>query len=149
MPVDFKINNNTGLGRNLVERVRRQMEDALNDTLPELRDEIVSRTQSGRSINGGGFEAYSAAYAAATGKTTPNLTLSGDMLGSMDTSVSRNIGFIEGRIEIQGGFNRSKADWNQGGNSNIPARPFMGLSREQERRLIDAIGEAFIRLGRS
>lgn len=144
MPLKISIRNNTTLARARRE-LRRDINNALREQLPTIKDEIVSRTKAGQSIEGGAFARYSAAYAAATGKRTPDLTLTGQMLGSIKTRVTTAGEEAEGIIEVTGGFNRDKAVWNQGGNPNIPARPFMGLSKQQISVLIRKIRDAIIK----
>lgn len=135
----------------VVNKVRTEVAEALREALPEEQKEIVQRTQSGQSVEGGGFAPYSSAYARAkarlVGSASPvNLTLTGAMLGSLKNRVRRvSGGQVEGTIEVTGGFNRNKAEWNQGGNENIPARRFMGLSREQTRRLNRVVRQAVSR----
>ena len=92
-------------------------------------ERLIDRTQGGRDIDNRPFATYSRGYiehlrqiGADTGL---DLTLTGEMLNSISV-----LSHAQGTITIglePGTFAANKATWNQGGNTNIPSRPFMGL----------------------
>lgn len=94
-------------------------------------DKIVERTQSGNKLTGGKFKAYSNEYKKsatfeAFGKDpgTVDLTLTGDMLGTLDIKAqSRGTLRIGWRDDTQNAkaFNHHTGD-------TLPARPFFGLT---------------------
>jgi len=95
-------------------------------------DRIVKRTKSGKSVQGGAFRGYSKAYRKsqvfqAAGKGgTPNLTLSGDMLGTMDFKLKGNkvrIGWDDAEE------NAKAANHNQG--ITLPKREFLGVQTKE------------------
>lgn len=106
---------------------------------PELREalgqaiieKITERTKAGNRLTGGKFKGYSDAYKKslpfeAFGKDegTVNLTLTGDMLGTLDIKAqSRSALRIGWRDETQNAkaFNHHTGD-------TLPARPFFGLT---------------------
>ena len=143
MPITIK--NNTRLAE-LASTLRDRIREELRETLPDLRDGIVRRTQSGTDKDGGRFDSYNPDYKrkkdrqAILGGDPVNLTFTGNMMGSLDTSVSSS-GPVTGKIEVTGGFNREKARFN----SN---RPFMGLDRSQRTELARRIRNAVARIRR-
>lgn len=137
MPITVK--NNTNLGP-LLERLK-DVSRVIEGALPELREEIIARTRSGRDVDGGAFAPYNERYAERKEQVSPfgaspvSLSLSGDMLDSMSARMSGR----DGVIRIEGEFNQAKAEYNQGVNARIPSRRFMALSAEQMSRLFDRI----------
>ena len=127
MPVRIQIRDNSGLGR-LIADVRSGINRALQEEVPKLAKEIVSRTQSGSEIEGRGFDAYDAKYAAAKrralGSSSPvNLTFTGALLGGIESEVTgtgAKITIADTRL----------AKIHQTGDG-LPARPFFGLSKER------------------
>lgn len=92
-------------------------------------DKIVERTQSGTGVNGRAFKPYSESYKKSSsfdvfGKSDDvNLTLTGDMLGTLDIKAqSRGAIRIGWRDETQNAkaFNHHTGD-------TLPRRPFFGL----------------------
>ena len=89
---------------------------------------IQTRTANHTDIDGNRFAPYSPGYRKEkqilTGSGQPNLYLTGEMMNSLvildmtDTRI--RIGYDPGSFEAQ------KSYWNQGGNSNIPSREFLG-----------------------
>lgn len=128
------------LTKELATRISDNISRTIKTQMPIARDGVVKRTLAGRSYTGERFAAYSPIYAnykkrIGAGGRIPNLQLSGEMLRSMVTTSGRNFGLIE----ITGSFNRNKAFWNQGGNSSIPERSFMGLDSTQIDELLEQI----------
>ena len=102
-------------------------------------ERIQDRTEDGRNIDGRSFARYSRGYVewlrrigADTGR---DLTLTGEMLNSIKL-LSHGPGFLEIGLE-PGTFAANKARWNQGGNPDIPSRPFMGI-QDSEASTIEA-----------
>jgi len=142
IPIKINITDNSGLGSFTAE-LRSQISRALQEEVPKLAEEIVSRTQSGESVDGGGFASYSAKYAAAKrralGSASPvNLTVTGALLGGIQSEVtgtSAEITIADTRL----------AKIHQTGDG-LPARPFFGLSKTQVANLTRKIRDAiFIR----
>lgn len=96
--------------------------------------QIIARTQSGKNVDGNPFKAYSESYGKwkrdVKGRhLTPDLTLTGRMLGAIRTTIKRlRNGVLEGRIFILS-QEADKAKWNQ------KTRKFFGLSDEQKAKL--------------
>lgn len=103
-------------------------------------DKIVERTQSGNKLTGGKFKGYSESYKKsaqfeAFGKSPGevDLTLTGDMLGTLDIKAqSRNALRIGWRDETQNAkaFNHHTGD-------TLPARPFFGLTDAEIKQIRD------------
>jgi hypothetical protein len=101
----------------------------LRDIADLMIERIVTRTQAGQSVSGGGFQGYSESYKKqkakyrGTGSGSPDLTLTGDMLNAVvvqtlsDRSVT--IGFAHARAN-------AKAFYNDRGGRVI--RKFWGLT---------------------
>jgi hypothetical protein len=113
--------------------------------LAQEEGEIIARTQSGRSITGSGFRAYSKGYAKRkgekTGSTKPNLVGIGDkkhtgglMLQSIRSSVKVSGNIITGIISFLPS-QAIKAFVNQ----VLYKRPFFGLSKEQKQRIVKGL----------
>jgi len=98
-------------------------------------DKIVERTQSGKRLGGGSLKGYSKAYKESlafkvTGKNESgpaNLTLTGDMLGTLDikddTETKLKIGW-QSDTENAKAFNHHTGD-------TLPKRPFFGLQQNE------------------
>lgn len=105
-------------------------------------EKIVNRTKSGEGVNGIPFKAYSSAYKNSLefdvwGKSPDkiNLTLTGDMLGTLDIKAqSRGVIKIGWRdaTENAKAFNHHTGD-------TLPRRPFFGLKQSE----IDEIKKEF------
>ena len=92
-------------------------------------DRILQRTAEGKDFEGNQFARYNSNYREQRQElglsTTPNLYLTGQMVSSI-----RLLRHAQGSITIgvtQGSNAALKARWQQGGNSNIPKRNFMGI----------------------
>lgn len=95
----------------------------------QIIERIIERSQRGNSIDNTRLAPYSDAYRAYQRKIglvpKVDLTLTGEMLNAIQL-LNSGTGFIEIGITPGTEANR-KARWNQGGNRNIPSRPFMGI----------------------
>lgn len=117
--------------------VRRKFEALL----AEAAGEIISRTGSGKTIDGKSFKQYTKRYAAFREKkgrktSPPDLTFTGRMLESISSKVTKATpDFIEGRITIAP-KHKAKAEGNQ------KRRPFFGLSKKQIEYINQKIGDA-------
>lgn len=105
--------------------------EALNDISDFLKVEILDRVSSGNSpISGyGKFPKLTKPYADRykRGDRTPNLELTGDMLGALDVSIKGN------RVTVSiGGSEAAKADGhnNHSGQSALPLRRFIPDAKE-------------------
>ena len=92
---------------------------------------IKQRTGDGNDINGTPFKAYNRDYLEnlrddGISKQTPNLEVTGDMLNGLEI-IEQGPGYLVIGIGADNRLARLKAGWQQGGNPNIPSRPFMGI----------------------
>lgn len=108
----------------------------LETLLEQEAGEIVRRTQSGISLNGGGFVRYSEGYAkykARKGRNVkPDLTFKGNMLKGIRSKVVTSANVITGFIYFLPS-QAIKAFVNQ------KLRPFFGLSAEQKQRIVKGL----------
>ncbi len=113
-------------------------------------DKIVSRTGSGKGVDGGKFQKYSESYteslafkAAGKSKDSVNLKLFGDMLGTLDVlSDEGNKLKIGWDDELQ----NAKA-YNHNTGDTLPKREFFGLSDSEVKEIKNEfIGEAIGRV---
>jgi hypothetical protein len=106
-------------------------------------DRIVQRTTNNLDSDGKRFKNYSEAYAeslefkiAGKSKNDPNLTLSGDMLNSIQVIESNpgyvTLGYNEGTPE------NDKATWAER-SDNGPARKFLGLTEKELDQIVSEI----------
>ena len=98
---------------------------------------ILARTADGVGFKDGAFRPYSPAYAAfksSRGGITPNLFLSGNMLGAMTSKANHRRAVIF--------FSRAKESKKAAFNNKT--RPFFGFSRDEERQLLRHL-DRFIR----
>lgn len=105
----------------------------------QIIQRITGRTERGLDIDNSRFTGYSRSYREELRKigarSNVDLTLTGEMLASIEL-LDHGPGFIEVGIS-PGTYASRKARWNQGGNSNIPSRPFMGI-RDSEAKSLEA-----------
>lgn len=104
----------------------------------KIIDHIKERTEKGKSINGGGFAPYSKEYKKTTifqllkDGTTPDLTLTGNMLASMDVlgegPNTVRIGFEDEKEKLKA-FNHNTGD-------TVPKRPFFGVTKDEAKRVV-------------
>ena len=124
----------------ITEDMEKRIQVALDRALADEIQEIISRTQAGKSIEGGTFAPYSkgrAKYRAAHGRgSIPDLTFFGSMLNSITHTVKRGFGEIIGTVFFSSSKEAAKAE----GNSRY--RKFFGLSKEQIKNVKDAITRA-------
>lgn len=137
MPINIE---NNSLLSDLIDDMRDRPREVLRRRLPVLANEVVNRAQSGVDNRGTGYAPYSEGYEALKRRIgrsgRPDLTLTGDMLNSIQHQITSRAGLLEGTISVTGSFNQQKARWNQGENNNIPNRPFMFLPPEDIESLI-------------
>ena len=102
---------------------------------------IQRRTANSTDIDGNRFASYSRGYLETRREFglsgSPNLRFTGEMLNGLHI-----ISVSDTRIRIgvtPGSFEARKAVWNQGGNSNIPSRPFMGMLDRQIDSVINTV----------
>lgn len=104
----------------------------------KIIDHIKERTESGKTVSGGSFAPYSKEYKKTTifsllkSGNTPDLTLTGNMLASIDV-------LGEGPNTIRIGFGdeteRLKA-FNHNTGDTVPRRPFFGVSKEEAKKVV-------------
>lgn len=109
-------------------RLKRALPKALNSGGEELKSIILNRTRQGKGLNGT-FPKYSKGYKK-TG--TPNLKVSGDMLGAI--TVRKN-----GTNKVLVGFKTKKQALKAEGNSK--KRPFMGFTNSEIPQIAKAISK--------
>jgi len=121
------------------ERTKRELGAALFDA----KSEIVERTLQGRDVDSRGFKGYSERYGKAklekTGKATPNLTVTGNMLKNITVKVEQVGKDIVARLFFSSAAEATKARYNQA------IRKFFGLDTSQFNRLIERIRGAWNR----
>lgn len=119
------------------ERTKRELGAALFDA----KAEIVDRTLQGRDVDSRGFKNYSERYGKAklekTGRATPNLTVTGNMLKNITVKVEQVGKDIVGRLFFSSTAEATKARYNQA------IRKFFGLDTSQFNRLIERIRGAW------
>lgn len=139
------------------ERLR-TLEPKLEAKMMDLKDEIHSRTLSGKDADGRPFREYSSGYKKRRAKkgrgSNVNLTFRGNMLGSMQTRTVRSArGALLGRIYVPDqadpdpkvkATQLDKARWHMEGAGDLPKREFFRLSNSQAKKLIKFIKEHLI-----
>jgi len=91
-----------------------------------LIDTMVKRTQSNKSLSGGKFHKYSDAYAKKKGSTKVNLTLTSDMLTSID------IKKISGdKLTIAVDKDQAPKAFNHHTGDTLPKREWFGLQSKE------------------
>lgn len=142
MGIEYKINFDIGKWKS---DLRARAEKAVATQMEQAARQIVERTQSGTDADGNPFRRYSKSYAAmkaATGRDsgTVDLTYTGRMLKAVHTKIQKSMNFIEGVIYVTPG-QAEKARKHMEGDpgTRLPKRPFLKLSAQQIRSLVDAI----------
>lgn len=144
MPADVRVTRDFGpLTLELTEADMRDVGDLL------VR-RIRTRTEQGRSVNGGAFKSYSPGYAEAkkqaVGHSRVDLTVSGRMLNDMQvtstTKTTATISFVSQGGGASGGTfiqrSRSLGAADKAGYNN-PSREFFGASEEDEHAVADRV----------
>lgn len=156
----FQLRNSVKVKR-WAEQMKAQQKKKLGRAIEQAAREIVERTQSGKTIEGGAMKQYHPDYrdwkmgikskgsnrwssfmkkvggrsklpkAGRSGEV--NLTLSGRMLTNIRVQVFERGNSIIGRIFFPSQEAANKAAWNQ------PKRPFFGLSRKQREDIINKL----------
>lgn len=106
----------------------------------DIIDFIIDRTQSGKDVEGRSFKGYSKEYAESLefqafgkSKSEVNLTLSGQMLGTMDLIDTSGDSIIIGWTDAE----ESAKAFNHQTGDTVPARPFFGISeRDLENEIL-------------
>lgn len=105
-----------------------------------IRGEIIRRTQSGKTPEGGAFIDYSKEYRELLIRegesTNVDLTRTQQMLAAIQATVRRVSGGLELRLFFASTKEAAKARYNSA------TRPFFKLSKEQYRKLKNTINEA-------
>ena len=108
---------------------------------------VVDRTRKGRDstgVKGKAFKKYSKKYAEYRGskgrKTRVDLTFTGNLLSSITHSAKKS----QAVIFFRKSHENLKAHGLHNGNPkhNVPARPFFGLTRDEERKIMRMIAES-------
>lgn len=157
----FNLRSTVNLGR-FKKAFFEEKQRKLGQALQLKASEIVKRTQGGHDIGGGAFKDYDPDYrdwktgnkkssaakkwrkfmSAVGGRSripaagrsgTPDLTLSGRMLGSVQATVTIEGDQIKGKIFVPAGEEAQKARW------NMVKRPFFGLSDTQKRAILNQL----------
>lgn len=138
MTSEFKISkvpDIKAIGKELLS----EREKILAQQMELAATEIVQRTQSGHSVNGSTFEPYSEGYRKYKSKrgrrTTPDLTFTGHMLGSLTTKIINQGAYLLGQIFFSSSREADKAKYNQ------KSREFFGLSKQQIDKLTKALNK--------
>ncbi len=100
-----------------------------------IKRTIVERTRNNLDVDGKRFPNYSESYSksfefqlAGKSKNDPNLTLTGDMLDSIQV-LNSGLGFVEIGYK-EGTPENDKANWAEA-SDNGPARKFLGVSNDE------------------
>ena len=96
---------------------------------------IKERTEKHTSISGQRFKPYSQAYKESSGKTDPDLQVTGDMLGAIQAKATNS----KGQIYFDAATEAAKARKNQA------TRPFFGFNTKEEGRLSSVYGKNLMR----
>ncbi len=151
----LKVTNNLDFKR-LTTEMQANLANELGTALADETRNIVKRTQAGQTIDGTSMKPYTREYAAfkggtgrskRTGKTKrfynsvskstkPDLTFSGQMLRAITFTIL-NLG-----NKIQGKIFFTSADVEARAQANNIARPFFGLSTEQQKRISERMNRA-------
>jgi len=143
MGISYKANINIS---GIKGKINRAAAKALERMLLEEKTLIAYRTQKGLSIDNkrwrSPYDKYSEAYAKQRKKerrqvNPPDLTRTGQMLGSMTTEVKQKGSQLIGRIF----FSNTKAAKKARG--NLEYRKFFGLSAKRKREIIQEIRNLF------
>lgn len=123
--------------KKLLDEVERRFEQSVSNEVTRM----IVRFQRGQSVEGGGFDPYTPAYAKYRAKkgrrTTPvDLTFTGAMARAITYRVRR----IGQRIRAEVFFSNAKDAAKAAG--NLRYRKFFGFSSEQLRRIKQAIDQA-------
>lgn len=123
------------------ELAMKELGDTLEKAVADETDEIVKRTQSGQSVNGGGFAPYTPAYKkfkAKKGRSGKvDLTFTGKMLAAIDYKIQK----ISNGFRATVFFNSAEAAAKAEGNSK--KRQFFGFSKEQVDRITKKLQDTF------
>ncbi len=90
----------------------------------EIKEKIVSRTQTGKDLHGKAFKPYTLKYATKEGKTTVNLTNSGVMLNAISQKALSN---DTAKIFFMTNESAELAKIHNDGEGNMPQRRFFGV----------------------
>jgi integrase len=115
-----------------LEKIEARFEQAVSDEATR----IVLRTQQGKDVDGNSFAEYTEGYAKYRSKrgrkvSPPDLTFTGNMLASIQTTFQKTADAIIGTIFFSSAREALKARGNQ------EKRRFFGLSDEQVKRITD------------
>ena len=104
-------------------------------------DTINTRTLDGKTVNGGSFKPYSAAYAKEKGVTrdSVDLFLEGDMLESISRRSSKEKSSTV-FIQMEKGLQTKKA-FNHNTGDTLPKREFFGITRNEAENIANQIAE--------
>ena len=103
----------------------------------EAIEKIIGRTQSGESIHGKSFKPYSKEYAEVKGSSEVDMTLTGDMLLSMER---KQRGKDEVEFGIYGGV-EAKKSYNHNTGDTLPKRTWFGLKKSEAKEIAASIKE--------
>lgn len=141
--------------------LRKSMADTLDSEMQKCAAEIVKRASEGKEIEGGSLASYSAGYKKYKSRigrnSNVNMTLSGQLLRSIQSKIERAGKDLIGRIFVNpgrqnrfikpAGYKPRKSGRSASGINNpellkhlIKLRPFWGLSKEQIKRLTEKLG---------
>lgn len=119
------------LSKSFRKNLEKQIEKAVTEVAGDAILEIVQRTESGKSVNGGSFKSYTPEYRKFRSKknrsTTPDLRFTGRMLGSITQRVRKRGKSWIAEIFFASALEDKKAQANQ------KIRDFFGLSKKQLR----------------
>lgn len=143
MPIDVQIQLDNNSMERLQRRFRRLINAPLVDVLTDISAQMVSQTQRRISTektapDGTAWQAWSANYASSRHDNQSLLVSDGHLMGDIQFN-------IEGDTAIVGSSLKYAATQHFG-RDNIPARPFLGVSQDNEGELLDILDNWIDRL---
>jgi len=125
MDVTVRVKIPENLEKKFGQKLRSNTRLSLLATAAKGVEIIKERTEKHKEISGQRFKPYSQAYKEESGKTDPDLQVTGAMLGSIQAKATNQ----KGTIYFSSAEEAKKAIKNQA------TRPFFGFSQKEEERL--------------
>ena len=127
MDVKIKVNIPENVKKKFlgIDNIKRNTRISLLATAAKGVEIIKERTENHKEISGQRFKPYSKSYEEESGKTDPDLQVTGAMLGSIQAKATKE----KGTIYFSSATEAKKAIKNQA------TRPFFGFSKKEEEEL--------------
>jgi phage gpG-like protein len=126
------------IGSGIIESIRTKIPTALAIALNDETTIMRARIEEGRDVNDQPFDPYSDEYAEWRESkgyrvSPPNLTVTGNMLNSIASTVNENTTSFEGVVFFSDAAEAEKAKY------NLEKREFFGFTDEQVNRIRDRL----------